>query len=167
MMEMIRKIDATGIPLLLARLIVGFTFLFYGAQKIADPVAFLKSIEAYELLPTEPSWMINGIAVILPWVEVLCAGALLSGVQFRSAAILTTGMLAVFTPAVYLLGAGLVGTKPEFQSLCDVIADCGCGSGAILICSKLATNCGLLLLSIWALLSRSTRFRGGLIPGVG
>ena len=27
----IRKIDATGLPLLFARFIVGFTFLYYGA----------------------------------------------------------------------------------------------------------------------------------------
>jgi hypothetical protein len=163
----IRKLDATGFPLLLARIIVGFTFLYYGAQKISDPVAFLKSIEAYNMLPAEPSWIINGVAVILPWIEVLCAGALLSGIQLRAAALWTTGLLAIFTPAIYLLGVSLVGTKPEFQSLCDVIADCGCGSGAVPVCPKLATNCGLLLLSLWALLSRSTRFRGGLIPGVG
>lgn len=166
-MGSIRKLDATGFPLLLARLVVGFTFLYYGAQKIADPIAFLKSIEAYKLLPAEPSWIINGIAMLLPWTEVLCAGALLSGVKLRSAALLTSAMLVVFTPAIYLLGVSLIGTKPEFQSLCDVIADCGCGSGAIPVCPKLATNCGLLLLSLWALLSRSTRFRGGLIPGVG
>lgn len=166
-MGSIRRLDATGFPLLLARLAVGIAFLYYGAQKIADPIAFLKSIEAYNLLPTEPSWIINGIAVVLPWTEVLCAGALLSGIQLRSAALLTSGMLMAFTPAIYLLGSSLVGTKPEFQSLCDVIADCGCGSGAIPVCPKLATNCVLLVLSVWALVSRSTRFRGGLIPGVG
>ncbi|MEC9475641.1 MAG: DoxX family protein [Planctomycetota bacterium] len=166
-MDPLRKLDSTGFPLLVARLVVGFTFLYYGAQKIADPIGFLKSIEAYNLLPTEPSWIINLIAVVLPWVEVLCAAALLSGIKFRSAALLTCAMLLVFTPAIYLLGTSLIGTKPEFQGLCDVIADCGCGSGAVPVCPKLATNCGLLLLSVWALLSRSTRFRGGLIPGVG
>lgn len=166
-MEPIRKLDATGVPLLLARLVVGFTFLYYGAQKIADPIAFLKSIEAYNLLPTKPAWIINSIALMLPWTEVLCAGAILSGIKLRSAALLTSAMLGVFTPAIYLLGTSLIGTKPEFQSLCDVIADCGCGSGAIPVCPKLATNCALLLLSLWALFSRSERFRGGFIPGIG
>lgn len=162
MIEKLRALDATGVPLLLARMIVGFTFLYYGAEKVGDPVAFMKSLKGYEVLPLQPSWIINGLAVVLPWLEVACAAALLSGIQLRSAALLTTGMLAVFTPLVLMMGLSLIGTKPEFQGLCDVVADCGCGSGEIPVCPKLATNCGLLLLSAWVLFSRSDRFRGGL-----
>ena len=160
--EPLRRLDATGVPLLLARVIVGFTFLYYGAEKIGDPVPFLKSLKGYEVLPLHPSWIINSLAVILPWIEVLCAAAILSGIQLCGAALLTTAMLALFTPMVLMLGLSLVGTEVGFDGLCDVVADCGCGSGKIPICPKLATNCGLLLLSLWILLSRSTRFRGGL-----
>ena len=101
--EPLRRLDATGLPLLLARIIVGFTFLYYGAEKIGDPVPFLKSLKGYEVLPLHPSWIINSLAVILPWIEVLCAAALLSGIQLRSAALLTTAMLALTT-------AGLIAT---------------------------------------------------------
>jgi len=161
-MELVRKLDATGFPLLLARIIVGFTFLYYGAEKIGDPVPFLNGLKGYDVLPLHPSWVINSLVVVLPWIEVMCAAALLSGIQLRSAALLTTVMLVVFTPLILNLGLSLVGTEGAFESLCDVVADCGCGSGKVRICPKLASNCGLLALSLWALLSRATRFRGGL-----
>jgi len=161
-MELVRKLDATGFPLLLARIIVGFTFLYYGAEKIGDPVPFLNGLKGYDVLPLHPSWVINSLVVVLPWIEVMCAAALLSGIQLRSAALLTTVMLVVFTPLILNLGLSLVGTEVAFESLCDVVADCGCGSGKVRICPKLASNCGLLALSLWALLSRATRFRGGL-----
>jgi len=161
-MELVRKLDATGFPLLLARIIVGFTFLYYGAEKIGDPVPFLNGLKGYDVLPLHPSWVINSLVVVLPWIEVMCAAALLSGIQLRSAVLLTTVMLVVFTPLILNLGLSLVGTEVAFESLCDVVADCGCGSGKVRICPKLASNCGLLALSLWALLSRATRFRGGL-----
>ena len=44
LMSFIRQIDATGIPLLLARFILGLIFLSYGINKVADPIGFLKSI---------------------------------------------------------------------------------------------------------------------------
>ena len=165
MMNMLCRLDATGYPLLLARLIVGLIFLMYGIEKVSDPIAFLKSIKNYDLLPLEPSWFINSIAVILPFTEIVCALALLSGIGLRSAAAVTSVMLLAFTPAVYLLGSSLVGTTPEFDTLCNVVADCGCGSGAIPICQKLLENCGLILLSLWATFSGSSKFRGGLGGG--
>jgi uncharacterized membrane protein YphA (DoxX/SURF4 family) len=165
LMSFIRQIDATGIPLLLSRFVLGLIFLSYGINKVADPIGFLKSINNYGILPTSPVWILNGIAVILPVAEILCGLLLLAGLALRPAALIVTGMLCVFTPAVYFLGAGLVGTQPEFTSLCAVIADCGCGAGPIPICEKLMTNTGLLLLSLWAFLSKSKRFRGGLGGG--
>jgi uncharacterized membrane protein YphA (DoxX/SURF4 family) len=76
-MGWVRKLDATGWPLLLARIIVGFTFLYYGAEKIGDPIPFLKSLKGYDVLPLHPSWVINSLAVVLPWVEVMCAAAVI------------------------------------------------------------------------------------------
>ena len=161
-MEILRRIDATGYPLLLARLVIGFVFLSYGIEKLSDPLVFLKSIKNYDLLPLEPVWILNSIAMVLPVLEIVCALAFLSGIGLRSAAVVTSGMLLAFTPAVYLLGSSLVGTTPELIGLCDVIADCGCGSGAIPICNKLAENCGMLILSLWTVFSCSKKFRGGL-----
>ena len=161
-MENLRRLDATGYPLLVARIVLGFVFLSYGIEKLSEPLEFLKSIKNYDLLPLEPVWILNSIAMTLPVLEIVCALALLSGIGLRGAAAVTSAMLLAFTPAVYLLGSSLVGTTPDFIGLCDVIADCGCGSGAIPICSKLVENCGMLILSLWATCSCSKEFRGGL-----
>ena len=161
-MDALKRLDSTGIPLLLARIVVGFVFLSYGIEKVSDPLAFLKSIKNYDLLPLEPTWFINSIAVILPFTEIVCGLALLSGIGLRAGGAITSLMLMAFTPAVYLLGNSLVGTTAEFESLCDVVADCGCGSGEIPICNKLLENCGMLILSLWATFSMSSKFRGGL-----
>ncbi len=161
-MDYLRRLDATGYPLLIARLIVGLVFLFYGIEKVNDPIAFLKGIKNYDILPLEPSWLINSIAVIMPFTEIVCAMALLSGIGLRSAGAITSAMLLMFTPAVYFLGSGLIGSDPAFVGLCDVVADCGCGSGEIPICQKLLENSCLLILSLWATFSRATSFRGGL-----
>ena len=164
-MDALKRLDATGFPLLLARIVVGFVFLSYGIEKVSDPLAFLKSIKNYDLLPLEPTWFINSIAVILPFTEIVCGLALLSGVGLRAGGAITSLMLMAFTPAVYLLGSSLVGTTAEFDSLCNVVADCGCGSGAIPICNKLLENCGMLILSLWATFGMSSKFRGGLSTG--
>ena len=44
------------------------------------------------------------------------------------------------------------------DSFCSVNFDCGCGTGVVFVCDKLAENCGLLLLSVVAIVSRSRRF---------
>ena len=41
---------------------------------------------------------------------------------------------------------------------CDVRFDCGCGTGEVFICSKLAENTVLVLLSLCAVFSRFPRF---------
>jgi len=156
----IARLDATGIPMLVARLVLGFVFLSYGLEKVQDPVAFLKVLKTYDLLPLQPPELINSIAVSLPWIELLIGIAFLSGAGLRGAATAATGMLLVFTPAVLRLGISLIGSKPEFVGLCDVVADCGCGSGPLPICEKLVSNLGLLALSAWAFFSPSERFRG-------
>ena len=43
----LRRLDDTGLPLLLARLAVGATFLTLGWAKFSDPVAFLKALREY------------------------------------------------------------------------------------------------------------------------
>lgn len=160
--NLIAQVDATGIPMLLARLILGLIFFEYGVDKIQDPVKFLQVLKTYEVLPLQPPELINSIAVSMPWIELLIGLAFLCGVGLRGAALAATGLLLIFTPAVWSLGESLVGTKPEFVSLCDVVADCGCGAGPLPICQKLMSNLGLLALSVWAVFSLSSRFRGSI-----
>lgn len=78
-----------------AGLIVGGVFLLAAWPKLLDPGAFALSVFRYQVLPDAA---INLVALILPWLELICATALLAAPRWRVAAgTLIIGMLAVFT----------------------------------------------------------------------
>ena len=63
----IARLDATGIPMLVARLVLGFVFLSYGLEKVQDPVATVD----FSLLPcgiTHKSCVILVCFGIFCWV---------------------------------------------------------------------------------------------------
>lgn len=155
----LKRLGASGVPLLIARLIVGGLFIYMGIMKVAEPVAFLKLIKLYEILPLQPPIFINATAITLPWIEIVCGVALVTGVFRRGAAVIITVMLLVFTPAILIRAIDLyAGGTGEFPTFCDVAFDCGCGGGAINSCRKLAENSGLLVLAVFAIFSSSRRF---------
>ncbi len=100
----------------IARLVIGSLFVYASIYKIIDPADFSNAIRNYLILPVEWS---NIAALTLPWIEFVAGTFLILGVQTKPAALLTTGMLAVFLAAlVYAYSTGL-----------DI--DCGCfGSAA-------------------------------------
>jgi uncharacterized membrane protein YphA (DoxX/SURF4 family) len=151
-----RRLDDTGLPLLLARLAVGVVFVAMGWSKLDEPVTFLKALREYEMFPPGAPWLMNATAAALPLAEVLCGALLLLGVAVRGTALFLGGMLLVFTFAIALRAAELAdaGALP----LCAVAFDCGCGKGVQNGCSKLAENAGLLLACGVALASRSRRW---------
>ena len=150
------RLDRSGIPLLLARVFVGGWFIYHGFLKVGDPVDFLKVLREYELLPLDPPYIINGLAVTLPWIEVVGGMALLLGVALRSAAVLMIVMLGTFTAAVLLRASGV--QAETGQSFCDIAFDCGCGGGIINVCKKALENGSLFLASFIPLFSHSRRF---------
>lgn len=82
---------------LLARVIVGGVFVMYAVDKIAAPADFALSIERYQLLPFA---MVNLLAIVLPWLELVVGLCLLLGVRLRINAVLAALMLAVFIGAI-------------------------------------------------------------------
>lgn len=155
--SLLARLDGTGVPLLLTRLILGGLFVWMGVVKIAEPVDFLKLMRQYQLLDETSAYvLLNLVAVILPWVETLCGVVLILGIAVRGAGVVSLGMLAFFTPMILKRGLELYHTGSV--SFCEVNFDCGCGAGVVFLCSKLAENCSLLLLSLIAVLSRSRRF---------
>lgn len=77
--------------------VAGF-FLFAAITKItADQRQFAIEISNYRILPTR---YVNFPAIILPWVEIGAALALILPMTRRSGAILIVGMLLVFIAAV-------------------------------------------------------------------
>ncbi|UCD28997.1 MAG: hypothetical protein JSV03_00495 [Planctomycetota bacterium] len=98
---LLQRIDRTGFPLLLARLVLGLMFIWMGFTKtgltkatfektglmemavfksmvdektieLSDPIDFLKLIREYEFIPDSQYVLLNIIAGVLPWFEVVC-----------------------------------------------------------------------------------------------
>ncbi len=160
--KLIRRLDATGVPVLLARLGVGGMFAYLALMKLLDPVEFLKQIHAYRILPTNPPQLLNLTAVALPWLELVCALALIAGVARRGAALVITGMLLFFTPMLFLRAWGMYrDVANPVASFCGIRFDCGCGTGEVYICWKLAENLALQAGALIALFSASSRFSLG------
>jgi putative oxidoreductase len=80
-----------------ARLYLAAVFLLACHHKIVDPKAFAVDIATYQILPTV---LVNPMAVVLPWVELVAAVLLLLGWRTRAASLLITGMMAMFTIAI-------------------------------------------------------------------
>lgn len=75
------------------RVALGAVFLYAGVIKIANPAAFAGSIANYQVLPYVGNYL---VAAVLPWVEVICGGLLVTGWRARSAAALVAIMNVVF-----------------------------------------------------------------------
>jgi len=72
-------------------------FLVAGAPKILHADQFAEAVNNYHLLSmTGVNWMV----IVLPWLEVVCALALLGGIAVRGAAFLLVVLLVVFIIAI-------------------------------------------------------------------
>ncbi len=154
--SILRRVDESGVFVLLVRLFLGGLFVWMGMSKIAHPDAFLKQVHLYEMLPESPAYFLNATALFLPWLEVVCGVALILGIATRGAALAVGGMLCVFTPAILLRALAI--RAAEGTPFMEISFDCGCGSGVVIIWTKLLKNSGLALLSLVVLLARSRRF---------
>lgn len=95
----------------LSRLILALTFVYAGAVKMQDVVAFAGHVAAYQILPYAMNYL---VAATLPYVEFLAGLLLLLNTRVRPALVVVGGMNLVFMLAlVSVLLRGL-----------DI--DCGC-----------------------------------------
>lgn len=154
--SLLRKVDATGVPLLITRFVLGGWFIYLGNLKLSDPIEFLKQVRLYHMLPESPPYFLNGTAIVLPWLEVICGVLLIIGFFMRGAAVHLMVMLAVFIPA--LLMRGLQISAETGISFFQVAFDCGCGTGVVVTWKKLVENGVLFLLAAYVLFSGSRRF---------
>ena len=79
--------------LLLLRLIVGGLFIWAAVTKIAEPLSFAQDVKNYRLVGQTISFF---TAIILPWIELIAALCLITGVFPRSSALLISGLLVFF-----------------------------------------------------------------------
>ncbi len=99
--------------------------------------------------------LLNSIAALLPWFEVFCGILLVGGIAVRGSALLLLGMLVPFTWVVIHRAWEL--HLLQAIPFCAVKFDCGCGTGEVFICRKIAENSLLMLLATWLSLKSSGR----------
>jgi len=84
---------------------LGGIFLYAGIIKVIDPAGFALSIYNYKLLP---EWMINAVAILLPWVEIMVGGSLLLGIWTMCSSLVASVLLGIFACALSInLARGL------------------------------------------------------------
>ena len=96
------------------RIVLAAVFAAGGILKIVDPLSFAAAIARLRLLP---EWALGGTAIVLPWMELVAAGALFVPSYRGAATRLLLGLLVVFTA---MLGLGLYTANPD---------SCGCFGG--------------------------------------
>lgn len=97
----------------LLRWFLGLTFVVASFHKILAPAEFAKIVYGYALFP---SVLINLIALLVPFLELVAGAALITGIYPRSAAAAISGMVVFFIASI---GINLI-RGHEF--------DCGCFS---------------------------------------
>ena len=93
------------------RWILGLTFIYASYHKILAPADFAKIVYGYDLFPAV---LINPIAIIVPFVELVTGLALIGGIYPRAAALVLNALLVFF---IFILSYNLL-RGHEF--------DCGC-----------------------------------------
>ena len=96
---------------MISRLFIGLVFIYASFYKIIEPATFAKAIWFYHMVPGS---LINLMALILPWLELLCGLGLILGIFYRGSVIWVNIMLLVFVIAL----------ASTIQRGLDI--DCGC-----------------------------------------
>ena len=110
-----RRIVDNDLITIIARIVVGVTFIYASFYKIIEPGDFARSIWYYHMLPGN---LINLMALILPWVELVCGLCIIIGVFYRGTVILLNLMMIMFIVA---LSSAIVR---------GINIDCGCFKAA-------------------------------------
>jgi putative oxidoreductase len=139
--------------LLAFRLFLAAVFIYAAAQKIGKPAAFAEEIHNYGVVDYgAPLYL---MAVVLPWLELLCGLALVAGVFVRGAALVLLALNAMFLVVIAKRTVGFLHGGTPFLK---VYFDCGCGFGATYAWKKLLEDTVYFLLSMVLLFAPVHRF---------
>ncbi|MFZ1948216.1 MAG: MauE/DoxX family redox-associated membrane protein [bacterium] len=138
---MLKQIISNKYFVLGVRLVIGGVFIWASVYKIAEPGEFAKSIYNYRMMPDAA---INLMAIVMPWLELVCGVLLIIGPGLRGSALLIGLMLLVFIVAISTaIARGL-----------DI--DCGCfrvGDGGRIVGLKTLVEDVLMLVGVGIILA--------------
>jgi rhodanese-related sulfurtransferase/uncharacterized membrane protein YphA (DoxX/SURF4 family) len=108
--------DLTRILFILSRLFLGGIFVYASHDKILHPAPFAETVYNYQVLPDA---MVNLVAILLPWIELLAGFSLILGVWLPATLLIVNILLLVFfTTLAFNMARGL-----------DI--DCGCFTSSL------------------------------------
>ena len=94
---MLKKILSNKYFLLGLRLLLGVVFIYASIDKIGKPEGFAQAIYNYRMMPHVA---INLMAIVMPWLELVCGILVIIGLFLRGSALLIGFMLLVFVVAI-------------------------------------------------------------------
>lgn len=130
-----------------ARLLLVVVFTWACIHKIADPSGFALQVATYQILPLS---LVNLQAIILPWLEFVCAALLLIGLWIRAAALVTCGMNVMFIVAIAMA------LNADLQLQCGCFAAAGVGEQMDV--ELIIRDIGLLLVGLFLVFTSPDRF---------
>lgn len=126
----------------LASFMLAIVFLL-GYAHLLNPAAFARVVYRFDLLP---SFLVNAVALVIPWIEIVVAGALLFVPKYRASALWLAGVLLV----IFTIGIGVNVTR-------DSVFGCGCFSAFApdgpVSWNSVMRNLGLITLVFMALIA--------------
>lgn len=81
------------------RVYIAWIFLQAGLSKIPDPVLFAENVANYRIIPF---LAINLVAIVIPWLELICAFFLFFGLRIKATTTILLGLLILFTLLVLI-----------------------------------------------------------------
>ena len=95
--KLIKKIITHPYTALICRMVLGVGFIYSSWDKILHPEQFARSVMNYRILPPES---VNLLAIILPWLELVCGNFLLLGLFTGGSILVIAFMITVFLVAI-------------------------------------------------------------------
>ena len=141
---MLKLLNNSYINLIL-RLVLGCIFLLAASSKIANPSAFAGDIANYKIIP---GFAINIFAMTLPWIELVCAIFIISGIRLKSSTAIIGILILVFNAAIIIAMAK------------GLNINCGCHTKIMaeqVGWKKLIENTGLFLSALYIFYSKGTK----------
>ncbi len=132
---------------LVVRIAIGVVFIYASVGKIAAPAQFARIVYNYHLLPGD---LINLMAIIMPWVELICGISVILGI-YKEGGILIIGLLL----CVFAVSIGI-------NLFRGVDLECGCFTVSSRAKSNtlelLLRDVGYMIMVAYLMINRSQRF---------
>jgi putative oxidoreductase len=99
LLTFLQKILTSEYLSLIFRIYIGWVFIDASLSKIPDPALFAENVANYRLIPY---YALNLVAIVLPWLELVCGFYLIIGIRIKMAASVAGGLLVLFTVFVII-----------------------------------------------------------------